>query len=199
MTAVALVDAGGANLASVRHALERQGARVRLVRDADGLRDASRAVLPGVGAAAPAMARLREQGLDDALRTFDRPLLGVCLGMQLLHEHSEEGDVPCLGLMPGKVRALRPGASARVPHMGWNTLRVRRASPWLDGIGDGAHAYFVHGFAVDAADDCIAECEYNGRFAAVVARSVVAGAQFHPERSGATGARLLRNFLDLPA
>ena len=97
MSAVALVDAGGANLASVRHALERQGARVRLVRDADGLRDASRAVLPGVGAAAPAMARLREQGLDDALRTFDRPLLGVCLGMQLLHEHSEEGDVPCLG------------------------------------------------------------------------------------------------------
>lgn len=199
MSTVALVDAGGANLASVRHALERLGARVRLVRDADGLRDAARAVLPGVGAAAPAMARLREQGLDDALRSFDRPLLGVCLGMQLLHAHSDEGDVACLGLMPGTVRALRPGPDTRVPHMGWNTLRVRRASPWLAGIEDGAHAYFVHGFAVDSVDDCIAECEHNGRFAAVAARGKLAGAQFHPERSGAAGARLLRNFLDLPA
>lgn len=199
MSTVALVDAGGANLASVRHALERMGAKVRLASDGDGLRGVARAVLPGVGAAGPAMARLRDRGLDVALHAFDRPLLGVCLGMQLLHARSEEGEVPCLGLLPGAVRALRPGPGARVPHMGWNTLHVRRASPWLAGIAGGTYAYFVHGFAVDVGDDCIAESDHGGRFAAVVARGTVAGTQFHPERSGATGARLLRNFLDLPA
>ncbi|HET8819868.1 MAG TPA: imidazole glycerol phosphate synthase subunit HisH [Xanthomonadaceae bacterium] len=199
MTAVALVDTGAANLASVRHALERHGAAVRLARDADDLKHAPRALLPGVGAAAATMVRLRERGLVEALRTFDRPLLGICLGMQLLHEWSEEGGVAGLGVLPGRVRALRPRTAARVPHMGWNALRIRRDTPWLAGVRDGDHAYFVHGFAVEAGPDCVAACTHGDVFAAVVARGAVAGTQFHPERSGTAGARVLANFLGLRA
>ena len=192
---VALIDAGGANLGSVRYALERLGLTARIVRDADGLRGAQRVILPGVGAAPQAMALLRERGLDDALRALQVPLLGVCLGMQLLFEASEEGDVACLGLLPGRVRKLAPARGARVPHMGWNSLEPTRAASLLDGIVAGAQAYFVHGYAVPPGDDCIATCDHGQRFAAVVQRGNVHGVQFHPERSAAVGARLLDNFL----
>jgi glutamine amidotransferase len=197
---VALIDAGGANLGSVRYALERLGVTARIVRDGDGLRDAARVILPGVGAAPQAMRLLRERGLDTALRTSQVPLLGICLGMQLLFDASEEGDVACLGLLPGCVIKLRPGPGTRVPHMGWNTLRPTRDAPLLDGIPTGAQAYFVHGYAVSpAGDDCIASCDHGSGFAAVVQRGHVCGAQFHPERSAAVGARLLANFLRMPA
>lgn len=192
---VALIDAGGANLGSVRYALERLGVTARIVRDADGLRDAERVILPGVGAAPQAMRLLRERGLDDALRTLQAPLLGVCLGMQLLFDASEEGDVACLGLLPGCVRKLQPGPGIRVPHMGWNTLETTRNATLLDGIPAGAQAYFVHGYAAPAGDDCIATCDHGQRFAAVVQRGRICGMQFHPERSAAVGARLLANFL----
>jgi len=192
---VALIDAGGANLGSVRYALERLGATPRIVRDADGLRGARRVILPGVGAAPPAMDLLRERGLDDALRALQVPLLGVCLGMQLLFDASEEGDVACLGLLPGRVRRLDPACGARVPHMGWNSLETTRAASLLDGIGAGSQAYFVHGYALPEGDDCIATCDHGQRFAAVVQRGNICGAQFHPERSAAVGARLLGNFL----
>lgn len=195
---VALIDAGGANLGSVRYALERLGVMARVVRDADGLHGAGRVILPGVGAAPQAMALLRERGLDDALRTLQVPLLGVCLGMQLLFEASEEGDVDCLGLLPGRVRKLEPGLGTRVPHMGWNTLESTRDASLLDGIPTGAHAYFVHGYAAPVGDDCIAACDHGQRFAAVVQRGRTCGAQFHPERSAAVGARLLGNFLRMP-
>jgi imidazole glycerol-phosphate synthase subunit HisH len=192
---VAVVDAGGANLGSVRYALERLGARPRLVRDPEALAGASRVILPGVGAAAPAMALLRERGLDAALRRLQVPLLGICLGMQLLYEASEEGEVACLGLLPGRVRAMRAAAGARIPHMGWNRLRLRRRSPLLEGLADGEHAYFVHGYAAPVDRDCIAESRHGAPFAAMVARGRVCGAQFHPERSARAGAQLLRNFL----
>ena len=194
--AVAVIDAGGANLGSVRYALERLGATPRIACDADGLCGAARVILPGVGAAAPAMRLLRDRGFADALPALDVPLLGICLGMQLLFERSEEGDVDCLGLLPGVVRRLRPAPGLRVPHMGWNRLRLRRASPLMAGIDDGAWAYFVHGYAVEPGADCVAEAEHGAALAAVAERGRVAGAQFHPERSGATGARLLRNFLE---
>ena len=193
---VALIDAGGANLGSVRYALERLGATPRIVRDADGVRGAARVILPGVGAAAPAMRLLRDRGFADALPALDVPLLGICLGMQLLFQRSEEGDVDGLGLLPGVVRRMVPAPGLRVPHMGWNRLRLRRASPLMAGIDDGARAYFVHGYAVEPGADCVAEAEHGTALAAVVERGRVAGAQFHPERSGATGARLLRNFLE---
>jgi imidazole glycerol-phosphate synthase subunit HisH len=192
---VAVIDAGGANLGSVRYAVERLGARPRLVRDADALAGATRVVLPGVGAAGPAMALLRERGLDAALRQLQVPLLGICLGMQLLYEASEEGDVPCLGLLPGSVRAMRPSAGVRIPHMGWNRLRARRPSPLLAGMADGESAYFVHGYAAPVDEACIAEACHGAPFAAMVERGRVCGAQFHPERSSRAGAQLLRNFL----
>ena len=199
MKPVALIDAGGANLGSVHYALERLDAEVRIVRDADALAGCARAILPGVGAAAPAMALMRERGLDTALRRLPVPLLGICLGMQLLFERSEEGDVACLGLLPGRVRRLRPTPRSRVPHMGWNRLRLERASPLTTGIGDGQQAYFVHAYAAPVDDACIASCDHGGRFAAVVGQGTAWGVQFHPERSGAAGARLLSNFLAMPA
>lgn len=192
---VALIDAGGANLGSVRYALERLGVSPRIVRDADELHAVRRVILPGVGAAAPAMALLRERGLDAALRALEVPLLGICLGMQLLYESSEEGDTVCLGLLPGHVRRLETSATTRVPHMGWNTLQPLRDSALLDAIPARSQAYFVHGYAAAVTPDCMAACEHGQRFAAVVQRGRVAGMQFHPERSAATGARLLGNFL----
>jgi glutamine amidotransferase len=192
---VAVIDAGGANLGSVRYALERQGITARIVRDADSLRGADRVILPGVGAAKPAMAMLRERGFDVALRQLQAPLLGICLGMQLLYERSEEGDVDCLGLLPGTVRRMRPARGVRIPHMGWNRLRRRRDASLLQGIADGAWAYFVHGYAVPADDTCVIDCTHGDTFAAVVQHGRIAGAQFHPERSAAAGARLLANFL----
>lgn len=195
MSKVALIDAGGANLGSVRYALERENATVAIVRDADGLRGAKRVVLPGVGAAPAAMALLRERGLVEGLRTLQVPLLGICLGMQLLFDASEEGNVACLGMLSGAVRKLEPSAGVRVPHMGWSTLQPVRDDPLLRGV-DGS-AYFVHGYGVPVTADCVASYSHGRTFAAVVRRGLVMGAQFHPERSGAAGARLLRNFLAL--
>ncbi len=196
---VALVDAGGANLGSVRYALERLGVTPRLVRDADGLDGASHVILPGVGAAAPAMAALRARELDAALRASSVPLLGICLGMQLLFDHSEEGGVDCLGLLPGVVARMRPAPGLRVPHMGWNRLQAVRPSRLLAGIDDGAWAYFVHGYAAPVGEACVAACVHGDRFAAVVESGRVGGAQFHPERSTVTGALLLRNFIGILA
>lgn len=192
---VAVIDAGGANLGSVRYALERLGVAPRIVGDADALRRPDRIVLPGVGAAPPAMAMLRERALDSALRASDAPLLGICLGMQLLFGHSEEGDVDCLGLLPGTVRRMHPAPGVRIPHMGWNRLRRRGDATLLDGIDDGAWAYFVHGYAAPVDNACIADCAHGAAFAAIVQQGRIAGAQFHPERSAAAGARLLSNFL----
>ncbi|QNN76522.1 imidazole glycerol phosphate synthase subunit HisH [Pseudoxanthomonas mexicana] len=196
MTKVVLVDAGGSNIGSVRYALQRLGMDAELTGDAATIRAADRVILPGVGAAAVCMARLRELNLVDVLRTLDRPLLGVCVGVQLLFAHSEEDDTPCLGLLPGRVRKLHAAPGIRVPHMGWNTLQWRRGGSLVEGIADGDHAYFVHSYAAAVDDDCLCSSEHGQRFAAVVQRGNVAGAQFHPERSGAVGARLLKNFIE---
>jgi glutamine amidotransferase len=193
---VVLIDAGGANIGSVRYALARLGVDAELSADAATIRAADRVILPGVGAAAPALQRLRALGLVETIRSLSQPMLGICLGMQLLYEASDEGDVACLGLLPGRVRRLAPSAGLRVPHMGWNRLQRRRDSRLLHGIEAGDFAYFVHSYAAPEAEDCIAACEHGARFAAIVERGHIAGAQFHPERSAATGARLLRNFLE---
>src|SRR3546814_275847 len=157
---------------------------------------AERVILPGVGAAAPAMARLHELGLIQTLREVTAPLLGICLGMQLLFDASDEANTTCLGLLPGRVTLLPDAPGVRIPHMGWNTLEPLRAVSLLDGIGDGAQAYFVHSYAAPVSDDCIAACTHGQRFAAMVQRGHVAGAQFHPERSASTGARVLHNFIE---
>ena len=196
---LALVDAGGANIGSVRYALRRLGVEAVPTTDADEIRVADKVILPGVSTAATVMRRLRELDLVDTLRDLRQPLLGVCVGMQLLFEHSEEDDIPCLGLLPGKVRRLPASAGIRVPHMGWNRLRLQRADPVLDGFADGDYAYFVHSYAAPRSDDCIASSDHGHEFAAIVRRGNVIGAQFHPERSSASGERLLRNFLEIGA
>ncbi|WP_115553624.1 imidazole glycerol phosphate synthase subunit HisH [Xanthomonas arboricola] len=197
MTDLALIDAGGANLGSVRYALERLGVEARLVRDAAGLQGADRVILPGVGAAPEAMKRLRAQGLIEPLRQLQVPLIGICLGMQLLFERSEEGDVECLGLLSGVVRHMTPALGIRVPHMGWNQLVPMRESALLAGLPERASAYFVHGYAAPVTPDTVAACDHGGLFTAVVQQGLRCGAQFHPERSAETGARILRNFLEM--
>ena len=145
------------------------------------------------------MARLRELGLVETLRGLRQPLLGICLGMQLLYEASEEGDVECLGLLPGRVARMTAAPGLRFPHMGWNRLRRERDSALLDGIDDGDWSYFVHGYAAPVGDATLASCEYGTRFTAVAGNGRCWGAQFHPERSAAAGQRLLANFLSLEA
>jgi glutamine amidotransferase len=192
---VVLVDSGGANIGSVRYALERLGVAAEMTAEPERIQAADRVILPGVGAAGPAMEKLRGFGLVELLRSLERPLLGICLGMQLLFERSEEGGVDCLGLLPGQIARMPSAPGIRIPHMGWNSLDIRRASPLLAGIETGDWAYFVHSFAAPVTDDCIASSTHGEPFAAVVQRGRVMGAQFHPERSAATGLKLLENFL----
>lgn len=195
MTDLVIIDAGGANLGSVRAAFARLGVSPELSRDPARIATAERLVLPGVGAAAPVMETLRASGIDVLLRGLKTPLLGVCIGMQVLFERSEEGDVAGLGLLRGQVQKLPASPGIRMPHMGWNRLARRVDSPLLDGIDEGAQAYFVHSYGVIGSADAIAETEHGSTFCAAVACDNIAGAQFHPERSGAVGARFLRNFL----
>jgi len=189
-----IIDSGGANLASVRHALLRLGVDAPVTLDASTIRAAERLLLPGVGAAAPIMRQLRESGIADLLRELRTPLLGICVGMQVLYENSAEADTPCLGLLSGSIGKVKATATARVPHMGWNRLRRDRGSPLLAGIGDD-YAYFVHSYAAAVDENCVASVEHGDRYAALVQRGHIAGAQFHPERSAQVGARLLQNFL----
>ncbi|MCE7950907.1 MAG: imidazole glycerol phosphate synthase subunit HisH [Xanthomonadales bacterium PRO7] len=196
MARVVLVDAGGANIGSMRHALRRLGADASLASDAEEIRAATHVILPGVGAAAPGMRRLRESGLIGVVRGLTQPVLGVCLGMQLLFEYSEEGDTKCLDVLPGRLCRFDDTA-VRVPHMGWNALRMERSSSLFSGIPAGAYAYFVHSYAAPVGACTLASCDYGGAFSAAVRRENFNGVQFHPERSADVGARLLANFLAL--
>jgi imidazole glycerol-phosphate synthase subunit HisH len=195
---VAVVKIGVGNTASVMFALERLGARAALTDDAAQIADADRVIMPGVGAAGHAARMLDEKGLRATLSSFKRPLLGVCLGQQLLFDASEEGDADGLGLIPGRVTRLAASRQAPAPHMGWSQLKRERDSALLDGVEDGAYAYFVHSYVCPLGPHTIASTAYGDQFAAVVARGNVYGCQFHPERSGATGARILANFLSVP-
>lgn len=196
---VAVLDIGVGNTASMMWALQRLGASATLTADPAVVAAAERVIFPGVGSAGFAARRLRETGIGGVLRGLDRPLLGVCLGMQMLFETSEEDDAEGLALLPGAVRRLTSAPDRPVPHMGWNQLtRDRPDDPLLEGIGEGAYVYFVHGYAAATGADTVASTDYGGPVTAVVRRGRISGCQFHPERSGATGARILRNFLDLP-
>lgn len=191
----AIIDTSTANIASVRFALERLGAPYHLVRDPDEAAAAERLILPGVGAAGPAMKILRSRGWDEVLRREQRPLLGLCLGMQLLFDHSAEGDVDLLGLIPGRVEKLDPGRDGPWPHMGWNALEaLAEDEHLLAGIAPGERVYFVHGFYVPVGEHTRAQSRYGTSLTAIARRNNVAGCQFHPERSAKVGARILANF-----
>ncbi len=194
---VVIIDSGGANLASLQFALERLGARSSVSADPATIAAAPRVLLPGVGSAGDAMRRLRAAGVDRVLPTLRQPVLGICLGMQLLFERSAEGPTDTLGVFPGSVDRLVPAPGLPVPHMGWNTLDLRRADPLLEGIAPGEHFYFVHSFAAQPSPTTIATADYGHPLVAVAGRDNFRGVQFHPERSGAAGARLLANFLRL--
>lgn len=193
-----IIDSGGANLASLQFALERLGAHARVSSDAAEIAGAARLILPGVGSARNAMQRLESTGLIEPLRRFARPVLGICLGMQLLHEASEEGDTRCLGIIPGTATRFAAEPGLPVPHMGWNTLRIERASALLSGIDGEPYAYFVHSYRLAPSAATTASCLYGAPFGACVAWRNFHGTQFHPERSAALGARVLGNFLNLP-
>jgi glutamine amidotransferase len=192
-----IVDSGGANLASLRYALERLGARAYVSGDARTLAGASRVILPGVGAAGDAMRRLTALGLTSLLPTLTQPVLGICLGMQLLFQRSEEGAAECLGVLPGEVRRIPNAPGRPVPHMGWNQLARLQADPLLEDISDEDYAYYVHSYAAPLGASTLASFEYGGALSAVVRRGNFWGTQFHPERSADTGARVLGNFLRL--
>jgi len=202
---IAVVDYGMGNLRSVQKGLEKVGAVARVSRDPDEILGADGVVLPGVGAFGACMANLHEYGLVDCVRAAiaqDKPFLGICVGMQLLFEESEEfGPVPGLGILPGRVVRFAARPELKVPHMGWNQLRKCNPAPHLDGIEDGSFVYFVHSFYVAASDPTVvaATTEYDVEFAAAVHRGNLFATQFHPEKSQAVGLRILENFSRLVA
>jgi imidazole glycerol-phosphate synthase subunit HisH len=192
-----IIDSGGANLASLQFAFERLGAKTQVTADAAEIRSAPRVILPGVGSAADAMRRLRKNRVADLLPSLTQPVLGICLGMQLLFRRSEEGDTDCLGILPESVERLQAVEGRPVPHMGWNQLSPVREDPILDGIAPDDYVYFVHSFAVRVSDVTLASADYGIALSAIVRRGNFWGTQFHPERSGPVGARVLANFLKL--
>ena len=194
---IAIIDSGGANIASLLFAMQRLGYDASLTTDADVIGSADRVVLPGVGAAADAMQRLRDNGLVDLIRGLQQPVLGICLGMQLLADASEEEDVDCLGIIPGVAGRLQVRDGFPVPNMGWCPVTRITDAPVLDGIEDGSYFYFVHSYALPPSEYTIATARHADAFSAVVGRDNFIAAQFHPERSSTDGARLLRNFLEM--
>ena len=197
---IAIVHLGAGNTASVQFALERLGADVVVTSDPTVIADAERIVLPGVGAAGYAMERMGALGLTNIIKTFDRPLLGLCLGQQLLFAESEEnGGATMLGFIPGTVRRIPVRDDLPVPHMGWSQLHGLTDDPILEGVSEGDYAYFVHSYACPESDATIACADYGADVPAMVRTGNRWGCQFHPERSAKAGARILRNFLEVTA
>jgi imidazole glycerol-phosphate synthase subunit HisH len=194
---VVIIDSGGANLASLQFAIERLGARARVSSDVEEIAAAARVILPGVGSARDAMRRLETCGAAARLPRLEQPVLGICLGMQLFYSRSAEGETPCLGVLSGTVERLVPRPGLPVPHMGWNQIELGTPDPLLEGIRTGDYVYFVHSYAAPVSAATIATARYGTDLSAVVRRRNFWGTQFHPERSGRTGALILANFLAL--
>jgi len=200
-----IIDSGGANLGSVCHALKRLGIDAQVSKNADTIALADRLILPGVGAAGDAMQRLRQAGLDRLIPQLKQPLLGICLGLQLMYESSAEDNTQCLGIFPGQVQRFKATPQCRVPHMGWNALQFTEAAdPRLrdalcaaqDESPRDSWAYFVHSFYAPVSEFTWAQCQHGHAFTALARRDNFLAAQFHPERSAGAGAALLRYFLN---
>ena len=196
---IAVVDSGVANLASVMAALKRLDVEAEVTSEAQKISAATHVILPGVGSASAAMASLEAKALPDVLRNLRQPVLGICLGMQLLFARSEEGGgCSCLGIMAGEVKRLQPKEEMPIPHMGWNQIAAcQTGHPLMRGIEDGSFVYFVHSFAAPVGESSVAVCEYSEVFTAVAGQKNFFGCQFHPERSGTAGSNILKNFLEM--
>lgn len=192
---VAIIDGGGANLASLQFALKRIGAKSILTTEPATITSASHVILPGVGAAAAAMQELMRHNLVDVVRHLEQPVLGICLGMQLLAERSAEGATECLGVLPGQAERLRYAPGLPVPNMGWCRTSQAREHQLLDAIEDGSWFYYVHSFALPVTGATIATATHTDSFSAIESVGNFHATQFHPERSAAAGSQLLRNFL----
>lgn len=196
---VAVIDYNAGNIRSVLYALERIGVEHVLTSDHAVIRRADRVIFPGVGAAASTMAHLNESGLSELIRSLKQPVFGICVGMQLLCSHSEEGDVPCIGVFPEKVKLFRPDNGDKVPHMGWNTVQLTDRNDWVSKAVDGAYCYYVHSYYVEPGPDTVATTEYCGMaYAAMMRKDNFFAAQFHPEKSADIGERIIRDFLESP-
>ena len=194
---IAVVDSGGANIASVMFALERLGVEARLTSDPNEINAAPRVILPGVGAAKAAMNQLETLDLIDLIRGLKQPVLGICLGMQLLFTHSEEGDVDLLNIIKGDVKYFTPKEGKTIPHMGWNTVSIKKNHQFLKDIPNDSYFYFVHSYYAACNENTIGQCDYDDAFTAIVSKDNFIGCQFHPERSGDAGAKLLKNFTEI--
>jgi len=196
---VVIIPHNTANLGSVLFALQRLDADSMISTDINTIRKASKVIIPGVGAAIPAMKTYQYLQLTDAIATLTQPVLGICLGMQLLYERStEDGDTPCLNIFPGTIAAMTAQPGIRIPHMGWNNLKIEKPScPLLNGIEDQDYAYFVHSYYAPINQYTVATTKHGVNFSALVQKNNFFGCQFHPERSGFVGSQILENFLNL--
>lgn len=193
---IAMIDYDAGNVASVSNALQRLGVEHEITADTTKLDAADGIIFPGVGHAEAAMRSLMERGLDTWLRQTKKPVLGICVGLQLLYESSEESEIPTLGIFKGRLQRFR-GQGLKVPHMGWNRFASMKSHPLLIGLDASDYHYFVHSYYPPLGDETLATCEYGVPFTAVAARGNFMGVQYHPEKSGEAGARLLRNFIHI--
>ncbi|OCG02955.1 imidazole glycerol phosphate synthase subunit HisH [Gilliamella sp. wkB112] len=193
---IVILDTGCANLASVKYAVERLGYRPIISLDPDVVLNSDKLFLPGVGSASAAMQQLKQRNLIELIKVCTQPILGICLGMQLLAEHSDEGNVDTIGIIQEKVSKI-PDCGLPLPHMGWNRVTPKAGHHLFRDIPDGSYFYFVHGYALPLCSATIAETSYGENFTAAVQKDNYYGVQFHPERSGTTGAKLLKNFLEI--
>ena len=191
---IAIIDYKAGNVQSVQFALERLGVEAVLTNEHELIRAADKVIFPGVGEASTTMGYLRAQGLDELIRSLRQPVLGICLGMQLLCEYSEENDTPCLGIIPQQVRRFQPLAGEKVPHTGWNNIHGLKNGLFTPAL-EGEHAYFVHSYYVELGPYTTATADYIHPFSAGLQKGNFYAAQFHPEKSGKMGEQLLKNFL----
>jgi glutamine amidotransferase len=193
---IGIIDYGAGNVRSVGNALERLQAPYFVSKNVSDLNKAQKLILPGVGEAQSAMKSLGQSGLVEWLKTVKIPFLGICIGMQILFDHSDERETPCLGVVPGRVQRFDAGR-VKIPHMGWNRTALRQSNPLFRNIPDGEYFYFVHSFRAPVVETTLAVTEYGGDFSAAVRKENFFGVQFHAEKSGNAGLQVLRNFVEL--